>query len=152
MDIVITEMNLVARLFQCGILDYFESNELNLYMTDLCYCSKPYQEFYKDKASVNEMISSGKIKILSLNELQMERASKLLIRYKPKFVLKTVSAIIVAQDSNYTLITEDELLRETVKKELAIPSFDKRWLVEYLIEKLNDKKMVENTTIFRLVI
>lgn len=152
MNIVITEMNLAARLFQCGILKDFDSSELNLYMTDLCYSSKPYEEFYKDKVCVNEMINSGMIKILNLNEMQMDRAGKLLIRYKPKFVLKTVSAMVIAQDYNYKLVTEDELLRDTVKKELGIPSHDKMWLVEYLIEKLKSKSMVENATTFRLII
>lgn len=145
-------MNLAARLFQCGILKYFDSSELNLYMTDLCYSSKPYEEFYKDKVSVNEMINNSEIRILSLNEMQMDRAGKLLMRYKPKFILKTVSAMVVAQDYNYTLITEDELLRDTVKKELGIPSHDKRWLVECLIEKLKSKSMVDSATIFRLII
>lgn len=149
MDIVITEMNLVARLFHFGILKYIDGSELNLYMTDLCYCCKPYEEFDRDKSYINEMIKLGQIKILSLNDIQMERAGKLLVRYKPKFVLKTISAMVIAQDKNFTMVSEDELLRETVK-ELGIPAYDKFWLLDHLIK--DNKFLAENATLLKLVI
>lgn len=150
-NVIITEINLAARLFQCGIMKYMDQDELTLHMTDLCYHSKAH-DYNTDKDFVKEMMKNGQIKIVELNSKQVERASKLLQRYYPKFVMKTVSSIITATDSDFILVSEDELLRETVSKDFGVKAHDKNWLIDRIIYNLKDKGHEFNPSMLRLVI
>ncbi|MFK7107989.1 hypothetical protein V3R08_10130 [Flavobacterium oreochromis] len=144
-------MNLAARLFQCGIMKYLDQDELTLYMTDLCYHSKAH-DYNRDKDFVNEMVNVGQIKIIELNSSQVERASKLLQRYYPKFVLKTVSSMVSATDLDFILLSEDALLRETVSKDFGVVAQDKTWLTERIINSLSNKENGFNPSMLRLII
>jgi len=149
--ILLTEVDLAARLFQFGILRHIESSEFGLYMTDLCYYAKNFDNS-KNFDCLKEMVNNGVIKIIELNEPQMERSGKLYRRFYPKFLLKTVSAFVIATEGNFSLISEDELVRSVAIKDLGIPSYGKQWLVDLIINNIKDETIVANAGLLRLVI
>jgi hypothetical protein len=134
-NIVITEIGLAARLFRSGMLKYFNSEELNFFITDFCYDQALVNHNY-DRAHCKLMLDNGMLKVVGLSEGQMIAMGQVYSRYKPKFIVKTVSALIFARDNKYKLISEDELLREISRKELSIQSYNKEWLITTLVNEI----------------
>lgn len=135
-QIVLTEINLAVRLFQMGLLKYFDSDDLVFYITDLCFENRTFA-YNNDNFYAKKLQEQGLLKIVSLNEDQMQKLGNLYNTYKPKFIVKTISALIIAHDNNLKFISEDELLRETARQDLGIRSFDKEWLVTDLISEIS---------------
>ena len=150
-NILITEINLAARLFRSGIMKYLNEYEISLHMIDLCYYHKSH-DYNSDKNFVKEMVGNEQIKIIGLNSIQLDEASKLYKRYYPKFLIKTVASILVAQELDYTIVSEDALLRETAFNDFCLNANDKNWLVDQIISKLDSKNNSVNTNMLRLVI
>jgi len=134
-NIVITEIHLAARLFRSGILKYFNNEELNFYITDFCYDHTLIAHNY-DRAHTKLMLDEGMLKVVGLNELQMSAMANLHRQYKPKFIIKTISALVFARDSRFKLISEDELLREVARKDLNVQSYNKEWLITTLVNEI----------------
>lgn len=134
-SIVITEIHLAARLFRSGILKYFNNQELNFYITDFCYDHVPNTHNY-DKSHAKLMLQEGMLKVVGLDEHQMKTMAALHQRYRPKFIIKTVSALVLAKENKFKLVSEDELLREIARKDLNIQSFNKEWLVTTLVNEI----------------
>ena len=123
-SIVITEIHLVARLFRSGILKYFNNQELNFYITDFCYDHQPVAHTY-DKSHAKLMLQEGMLHVVGLDESQMKTMAALHHQYRPKFIIKTISALVLAKDNKFKLVSEDELLREVAKKDLNVQTFNK---------------------------
>jgi len=134
-NIVITEIHLAARLFRSGILKYFNNKELNFYITDFCYDHVPTTHNY-DKSHAKLMLQEGMLKVVGLDEHQMKTMAALHQQYRPKFIIKTVSALVLAKENKFKLVSEDELLREIARKDLNIQSFNKEWLVTTLVNEI----------------
>ena len=134
-NLVITETHLAAKLFRSGILKYFNNRELNFYITDICYDQALVAHSY-DKAHAKLMLAEGMLKVVGLNESQMSRMATLHQRYYPRFIIKTISALVLASENKYKLVSEDELLREVARKELNIQAFNKEWLVTTLVNEI----------------
>jgi hypothetical protein len=134
-NIVITEIHLAARLFRSGILKYFNNEELNFYITDFCYDHALVAPNY-DRAHTKLMLDDGMLKVVGLNEQQMTAMENLHRQYKPKFIIKTISALVFARDSRFKLISEDELLREVARKNLNVQAYNKEWLITTLVNEI----------------
>lgn len=134
-SIVITEVHLAARLFRSGILKYFNGEELNFYITDFCYDHTLITHNY-DRSHTKLMLESGMLKIVGLNEAQMVSMANLYVKYKPKFIIKTISALVFTKSNKFKLISEDELLRDIAKKDLGIQAYNKEWLITTLVNDI----------------
>ncbi len=134
-NIVITEIKLAARLFRSGILKYFNNKELNFYITDFCYDHALVTPNY-DRAHTKLMLDDSMLKVVGLNEQQMAAMASLHHQYKPKFIIKTISALVLARESRFKLVSEDELLREVARKDLNIQAYNKEWLVTTLVNEI----------------
>jgi hypothetical protein len=134
-SIVITEIHLAARLFRSGILKYFNNQELNFYITDFCYDYMPNAHHY-DKAHAKLMLEEGMLKVVGLDERQMKTMAALHQQYRPKFIIKTISALVVAKEHKFKLVSEDELLREVARKHLNVQAFNKEWLITTLVNEI----------------
>ena len=134
-NFVITELSLAARLFRSGILKYFDKGELTIYITDFCYHHKSHT-INNDKSMANLMIQQGFLKLVELNENQIERLLVLHLKYKPRFVMKTISALVFAEQNNLKVISEDDLVRE-IAKELNIKAHNKEWLLTTLVNDIS---------------
>jgi hypothetical protein len=134
-NIVITEIHIAARLFRSGILKYFNNAELNFYITDFCYDHVFVAHNY-DKAHTKLMLEDGMLKVVGLTEVQMTEMAKLHSQYKPKFIIKTISALVLARDNKFKLVSEDELLREVARKDLNVQAYNKEWLVTTLVNEI----------------
>lgn len=134
-QLVITEIHLAARLYRSGILKYFNGNELSLLITDFCYETKPLG-INNDKMISKKMIEQGILNVVNLNEQQVGKIVELHRLYKPKFVMKTISALVFAQENKLRLISEDELVRE-IAGELNIRAYDKEWLVTTMVTEIS---------------
>jgi len=134
-SIVITEIHLAARLFRSGILKYFNNRELNFYITDFCYDHMSMMHNY-DKAHAKLMLEEGMLKVVGLDERQMTTMAALHQQYRPKFIIKTISALVLAKENKFKLVSEDELLREMARKDLNIQAFNKEWLVTTLVNEI----------------
>lgn len=133
--LVITETHLAARLFRSGILKFFNTNELTLYITDLCYRNKTIN-INNDRAMAKNMIEQDILKVVELDGAQVDRMVALHQKYKPKFVLKTMSALVYAESEKLKIISDDELFRDTAS-ELNIKAYDKEWLVTTLVREIS---------------
>lgn len=133
--IIITEIHLAARLFRSGILKYFGKGELMLYITDICYNHKSHH-ISNDKTMAKAMIEQGILNVVELNETEVKRIMELHEKYKPKFVMKTLSALVYAERHNLRIVSEDELLRE-ISNELGIKAYDKEWLVTNIVHEIS---------------
>ena len=134
-NIVITEIHLAARLFRSGILKYFNNEELNLHITDFCYDHAVVAHNY-DRAHTKIILEDGMLKVVGLNEEQMAVMASLHRKYKPKFIIKTISALVFARDSKFKLISEDELLRDVARKDLNVQAYNKEWLITTLVNEI----------------
>lgn len=134
-NIVITEIHLAARLFRSGILKYFNNQELNFYITDFCYDHILVVNNY-DKNHAKQMFDEGMLKVIELDERQMMRMTKLHQTYRPRFIIKTISALVLASENNFKLVSEDELLGDVARKDLNIQAFNKEWLITTLVNEI----------------
>lgn len=134
-NIVITEVHLAARLFRSGILKYFNNEELNFHITDICY-EHPVSAQNYDRMHAKLMMEGGMLKVEGLNDQQMLRMGQLHFKYKPRFIVKTISALVLAGERKFKIISEDELLREIARKELNIPAYNKEWLITTLVNEI----------------
>lgn len=132
---VVTDVHIVARLYRSGILKYFNEDELIFYITDFCYYEKVIA-INNDKIIAKKMIEEGLLKVVELNSNEVEEVSKLHKSYKPKFVAKTISALVYATRNELVLISEDELLRDTAS-ELGIRAYDKEWLIITMVHEIS---------------
>lgn len=134
--IVITELPLIVKLSKFGILKYFNNDELNFYMTDFCYDHQTFN-FNNDKTYAKKLIEDGLLKVVGLDEFQMQRLHVIHKKYKPAFIVKTISALVLAIDMKCKLLSEDENLRDSVSKDFNIKSYGKEHFVDDLIYEIN---------------
>jgi len=134
-NIVITELYLAARLYRVGLLKYFSNQELCFYITDFCYNAKT--AFPNDRQTGKKMLDEGLLKIINLTETQMIRAEKLFYHYRPRFVIKTMTAYVFADENQYRLFSDDELVRDIAASDFGIKSINKEWLVTSLVNEIS---------------
>lgn len=135
-NIVVTDLHLVARLYRSGILKYFTNEELKFYITDFCYNHKVLA-INNDKLCAKKMIEDGMLSVVTLNEHQMKKVEAVYRNYKPKFIVKTVSAIVLASDCDYKMVSEDELLMEIAWDDLKVKVHPKPWLIRVLGDEIS---------------
>lgn len=150
-NLVLTEVGLAVRFFRSGVLKYFDSKDLVFYITDLCYEIKPV-EANNDKVFAQKMIEQGLLKVVSFDEHQMKRVNELHKFYKPKFIFETVSGLILAQDTNYKLISENDLLIEIASEELSIRAFNKEWFLLDIISEVSVMGVSLDIEVLRAII
>ncbi|TPE41530.1 hypothetical protein FJM65_19215 [Pontibacter mangrovi] len=137
--IVITEINTAATLYRLGLLKYFNSNNLSIHITDICYNHKGSHDvltLYNNKMLAKRMEEQGFLKVVELTEIQMKQVAKLYSEYKPKFVVKTISALVYAHEGNMKVISEDELLGDVARGELNLKVYNQEWFVDSLLQEL----------------
>lgn len=134
-NLVITEVNLVAGLSQSTLLDYLDDSEIKFLISDICYKHKTFA-INDDKSIAEKIIRDGMLRIVSLNEFQMVRLGKYFDFYKPQFLPKTISALILAKDLNAKLISDDELLRATAIEDFGIQAFNSQWLLGTIVREI----------------
>lgn len=139
-NIVITELSLPVRLFRSGLLRYFNGGELVFFITDLSYENRTIS-VNNDKIFAKKMIDQGLLKVIDLDEWQMRRVENLYNAYKPKFIFKTISGLVLAQNTNFKLVSEDEILIETASQDLGIRAYNKEWL---LIDIMSEVSLIGN--------
>jgi hypothetical protein len=83
-----------------------------------------------------KMQEDGILKVVGLTEAQMRQAALLHSKHKPKFIFKTVSALVYASQSNMKLISEDELLRDVARSEFNLKVNDKIWMLDNLVQEI----------------
>ncbi len=150
-NIVITETRLAARLLQSGVLKYFNNGELKFYMTDICFAAKA-MSINNDRAQAKMLADQGLLQIVSLDDKQMIEMEALYSKYKPQFRIKTISAIVFACHEKFTLISEDDLLRDIVKKDFGLSCHDKEWFVTTLIYEITSMGLPINTVLLKQLI
>ena len=140
-NIIVTDIHLPVRLFLPGLLKYFDPDELRFYITDICYSYKnqPTPLNFHDKVHAKRMVEQGRLEVVGLDETQMGRLCELYQHYKPRFITKTVSALVLAQVTGFKLISEDELLREVATQDLKIRAHDKEWLITDLLHEIGTR-------------
>jgi len=147
--IVITELHLAARLFQSGIWKFFERNELKLLMTDFCYDDDVQNQ--GSHFDTTMLVKSGHLTIKGLNEKETEQMGLLYRRYKPKFLCKTVSAIVLAKEMDFILISDDELVRDTVIEDFNLAAYNSEWLYQAIVRQIKLENLVDAVNILRKV-
>jgi hypothetical protein len=135
-NIVITELNIVARLYRSGMLKYFTGEELNFYITDFCYKHRS-PNFINDRLLAKKMVEEGMLQIVKLSEAQMVLVDQWHDYYRPKFVVKSITALVFAGDKKFKLFSDCELLRETATADFGIRSINKEWLVTTLVNDIS---------------
>jgi hypothetical protein len=134
-NIVITELYIAARLYRSGLLKYFTGKELNFYITDFCYNSR--SPFFNDRVIAKQMIDDGMLQVVKLNEAQMLLVDKWHQHYKPRFVVKSITALVFASDAKFRLFSDCDLLREVATTDFGIRSINKEWLVTTLVNDIS---------------
>lgn len=134
-NIVITELNIVARLYRSGMLKYFTGEELNFYITDFCYNQKTPN--VNDKIIAKQMIEEGVLQVVKLNETEMILVDKWHAHYRPKFVVKSVTALVYCSGKKFKLFSDCDLLRETATADFGIRSINKEWLITTLVNDIS---------------
>lgn len=134
-NIVITELNIVARLYRSGMLKYFTGEELSFYITDFCYNHRLPN--FNDKLIAKQMIEEGIVQVVKLNEAQMVIVDKLHSHYRPKFVVKSITALVFCSEKKFKLFSDCDLLRETAAKDFGIRSINKEWLITTLVNDIS---------------
>lgn len=150
-SLVITDINLVARFARSGLLKYIENDEFKFFISDICYCHKAIT-VSNDKLFAKKMIENGMLEVCPLNEHQILNLSEFYKRYKPRFLAKTISAIILTQYLNAKLISEDELLRSVAYSDFGIIAHDKEWLLDEIVREIVVKGVNLDIEIVKMII
>jgi len=137
-NIIVTEISLPTKLFRSGLLRYFDRTELQFHIPDFCYYYKYTlnDRNIHDRGFAKRMNEQGMLIIAELNEAQMLRHQELLVQYKPKFLAKSVSALVLAEITGFRLISEDGLLREVASQDFQIRAHNKEWLLTDLVHEI----------------
>ena len=135
-NIVITEIQLAASFYRSGLLKYFNSDELAFHITDICYAHK-ILAINNDRLTAQKMVDAGLLKVVTLDESQMEEVERLHHFYKPKFIVKTVTALVLAKQTGFKLLSQDDLLRETAAQDFKIRAINKGWLIQILVDEIS---------------
>lgn len=133
---VITELSLVAKLSRSGLLKYFKASDICFHITDFCYSHKSFT-YNNDKIWAKKMTDEGLLRIVNLNEAQMMRSNGLYLQLKPRFIFKTITAIVVAEDFGYKLVSEDDLLIEVAKSDFNIKCTNKEGLITEIVYEIS---------------
>ena len=131
---IVTDLRLATRLYKCGLLKYFNNTELVFHITGPCFNNRLYA-YSNDKEIAKKMVQEGLMVVSNLDSNQMQKVQELFEKYKPKFLAKTITSLVYAEQINYQLITEDECLKETAH-ELNIRAYNKEWLVTSLVSDI----------------
>jgi len=135
-NIVVTELNMVARLYRSGMLKYFSGEELSFYITDFCYNHRS-PNFINDRQIAKKLVEDGILQVVKLSESQMLLVDKWHNYYRPKFVVKSITALVFAGDKKFKLFSDCELLRETAAADFGVRSINKEWLVMTLVNDIS---------------
>lgn len=123
--ILVIDVNVIIHLEKADLLDVLV-NDNNVRIVDLVF----YQEYQYKKNKMSDIISS--IKVLTLNEKQMQEAYGLYLDNKKNSVFDYFS-YIAARDNNFALLTGDFKLKKVAKKDVNV--YGAIWYVEHLFEK-----------------
>nr|WP_293838383.1 hypothetical protein [uncultured Arsenicibacter sp.] len=136
---IVTEISLIANLLRIGLLRYFENTELQFLITDFCYnhSSAGNERIIQEKNFAVRLKKTGLLSETGLNEQQMSRLYELSRQHSPRFLIKTVSALVLAESTGYPLITEDDLLRDVAAKEMKLKSHNQEWLLTDLVHEVS---------------
>src|SRR5690606_15017445 len=104
--------HLAASLSRSGILKYLTPDDILLYATDFCFDHRTIG-INNNKQFAQRMRENGFLKVQALDENAMETLSRIYNEHKPKFMEKTLSALVLALNVNHPIVTEDDLLRST---------------------------------------
>ncbi|MEZ0540424.1 hypothetical protein [Fibrella arboris] len=135
--VVLTDVHLAARLVRSGLLKYYSPEQLQFLISDIGFDYNYPQTVYNqhDKSFAERMRKQGFLRVKSFDDIQMTRMYALFRQFKPKFTIRIVSALLLAQMTNSTLISEDEVLRD-VAPMCMISAHNKQWLVSQLVHEL----------------
>jgi len=134
-NIAITEIQLAASFYRSGLLKYFNNDELAFHITNICYEHK-VSALNNDKQTAQKMVDAGLLKVVTLDENQMKEVERLHHFYKPKFIVKTITALVLAKDTGYKLLSQEDLLRETARQDFTIRAISKNWLIQMLVDDI----------------
>ncbi len=83
------------------------------------------------------MIEQGMLEVVPLTEEQMKKTAQVHRKYRPKFIVKTISAMVFAAENRYKIVSEDELLRDVAWDEFKIGVHPKPWLIRMLGDEIS---------------
>lgn len=135
--VVLTDVHLAARLVRSGLLKYYSPTELQFLISDIGFEYNYPQTTYNqhDRSFAERMKKQGFLHVKSFDDMQMTRLYDLFRQLKPKFTIRILSALLLAEMTNSTLISEDEVLRDVALMSL-ISAYNKQWLVSQLVHEL----------------
>lgn len=135
--VVLTNIHTAARIARSGLLKYFSPQEFRFLISDLGYEHKyPITAYNQhDRVFAERMRKQGFLQVSSFVEPQMRRLFELFSYYKPKFTIRIVSALLLAEVTNATLLTEDVVVQDAAISAM-ISTQTKQWLVTEIIHEL----------------
>ena len=138
-NFIVTEIHLPTALFRIGLLKYFDPHELQFHIPDFCYESliTYSDQTLHDRGFAKRMREQGMLRVVGLNEAQMSRHLVLYQQLKPKFVSKTIAALVVAETTGFQLITANDLLRDVAGRDLTLSAHDHEWLLIDLVHEIS---------------
>lgn len=132
--LIVTNTSFPARLYRSGILKFFLSSELRFLVTDFCYEQRKIAA-NSDHFCAIKLIEEKKLEVKNLDEKAINELANLSKKLSSKFLIKTISSLLLAMHERCPIVSDDETLRDEAKK-LGLIVMSHENLVDDLILKL----------------
>lgn len=113
--VVVINSSFPTKLYRFGLLKYFPASEIRFLIPDVCFESRRIG-VSSDKFCIKKLIETNQFEVKNFDGHTMNELLNLSNNLGSKFLIKTLSGFVLANQEKCPIILNDELQLEEAKK------------------------------------